>query len=58
MDAVKNIVDTGTFQGWSKENIISQIEYAIATKEEAEILMIGCITELTEKATELYQKYL
>ena len=58
MDRVKNIVYCGIYQGWSKENIISQITYKIASKEESEILFIcGEIPELTKKAEELYEKY-
>lgn len=60
MDKVKNIVETGLYQGWAKNNIISQIKYALATKEEADLLFIcggDSVPRLTTKAESLYQKY-
>lgn len=60
MNKIKNIVETGLFQGWAKSNIISQIKYELATEEEVDLLFIcgdDSIPELTEKATELYKKY-
>lgn len=58
MNEIKNIVEAGLTQGWSKNNIISQIAIRIATDEEKEVLMLqNEIPELTERATELYEKY-
>lgn len=58
MDKVKNTVETGLYQGWSYNNIISQIMYDIATEEEADILFLcGDIPELKTKAITLYEKY-
>lgn len=58
MNRVKNIVETGLYQGWSYENIIGQIMYEIATKEEAELLILtDDIPELKERAYVLYEKY-
>lgn len=58
MDKVKNIVYAGLYQGWSYDNIISQIMYKIATEEEANILFLwGDIPELKTKAIVLYEKY-
>ncbi len=60
MDKVKNIVETGLFQGWARDNIISQIKYEIATKEEADLLFIcgdDSVPELTKKAETLFEKY-
>lgn len=60
MDKVKNIVEAGLYQGWAKNNIISQIKYALATREEADLLFIcgkDSVPELTIKAKNLYQKY-
>ena len=58
MNRVKDIVETGLHQEWSYNNIISQIMYEIATKEEAELLFLtGDIPELKTKAITLYEKY-
>ena len=60
MDKVKNIVETGLYQGWAKNNIISQIKYALATREESNLLFIcgdDSVPGLTIKAENLYQKY-
>lgn len=60
MDRVKNIVEAGLHQGWVRDNIVSQIMYEIASKEEADILFIcgeNSIPSLTSKAEELFQKY-
>lgn len=57
---IKNIVFAGLKQGWAYNNIVEQIKYAIATKEEAEILFIcgeECIPEITDKAEKLYKQY-
>ena len=58
MNKVKNIVECGIFQGWSRDNIIIQIMFEIANKEEIELLCCWCdIPELTDKAEALYNKY-
>lgn len=58
MEKVKNIVECGIFQGWSKSNIIMQIMYEIATKEELKLLSLWCdMPELEAKARKLYNKY-
>lgn len=60
MNKVKNIVETGLYQGWSRDNIISQIMYKIATVEESNLLFIcgdDSVPELIIKAENLYQKY-
>lgn len=58
MTEVKDIVYTGIFQGWSKDNIISQIMFEIATNEEIELLGLFCeLPNLEEKAANLYNKY-
>ena len=55
---IKNIVECGIYQGWSRSDIISQIMYKIATKEELELLRLtNDISHLEKKATELYDKY-
>lgn len=61
MEEVKSIVFTGLKQGWAYNNIISQIMFAIADKEELELLRIWCdmedLPELTDKAEKLYKEY-
>lgn len=58
MKKVKNIVYAGIFQGWAKDNIISQIMFEIATKEEIELLGLFCdIPELEARAEKLYNEY-
>ena len=62
MDKVKNIVECGLFQGWSRDNIIMQIMFEIATKEEIEWLGgLWCdmedLPQLEEKAENLYNEY-
>lgn len=55
---IKNIVDNGIYWGYAKSNVISQIAYEIATKEELEILSICWeIEDLTNRATKLYEQY-
>lgn len=55
---VKNIVECGIYQGWSKDNIIGQIMYEIATKEEVELLSItNDLPYLEKRAIELFNKY-
>ena len=55
---VKNIVECGICQGWSRANIISQIMFEIATKEEMELLSITYDQPyLEERATNLFNKY-
>lgn len=58
MNETNNIVEVGLTQGWSKDNIISQIAIRIAMDEEFEVLILqNEIPELTERATKLYEKY-
>lgn len=58
MDRVKEIVDVGLFQGWSRDNIISQIEFEIASKEELELLSVwNDIPQLNDRAEILFEKY-
>lgn len=60
MTEVKDIVYTGMFQGWSRNNIIMQIMFEIATNEEVELLSICDIEDLPElkaKAEKLYNRY-
>lgn len=58
LDKVKNIVDVGLFQGYAKDNIISQIMYEIANKEELQLLSISWdIPQLKDKAEKLFEKY-
>ncbi len=58
MNNVKNIVNTGLYQGWAKDNIISQIMIEIASKEELELLEVWCdMPELEAKAEALYNTY-
>ena len=60
MTEIKDIVYTGMFQGWSRNNIIMQIMFEIATNEEIELLSICDIDDLTElkaKAEKLYNRY-
>lgn len=58
MSEVKDIVYGGIFQGWSKENIITQIMFEIANEDEVELLVLwDDIPELKEKAEKLYNKY-
>lgn len=57
---VKNIVFCGLKQGWSHDNILGQIKYALATVEESDLLFIcgeDSLPELTYQAEELYGKY-
>lgn len=57
---IKNIVFAGLSQGWSYDNILGQIKYAIATKEEANMLFIcgeDTFPKLTEKAEDLYKEH-
>lgn len=55
---VKNIVECGIYQGWSKDNIIGQIMYEIATKEEVELLLItNDLPHLEKIAIKLFNKY-
>ena len=61
MEEVKSIVFAGLKQGWAYNNIISQIMFAIADKEELELLGLWCdmedLPELTDKAEKLYKEY-
>ena len=58
MNKVKSIVFTGLHQGWAKGNIISQIKYEIATKDELDLLLITWdIPELMDRAKQLYEHY-
>lgn len=58
MDRVKEIVDVGLFQGWSRDNIISQIEFEIASKEELELLYVWSDNpQLNDRAEYLFEKY-
>ena len=61
MDKIKNIVYAGTAQGWSYNNIIGQIMYALATDDEAERLFIcgeeDSIPDLRVRAEKLYNEY-
>ena len=58
MNRVKNIVFVGTAQGWAKSNIIGQITFEIANKEELELLCLWSdIPELKARAEKLYEKY-
>lgn len=58
MDRVQNIVETGIFQGWSRNNIIGQIMFEIANEEESTLLLVWCdMPELEAKAEFLYDKY-
>lgn len=54
MEEVKSIVFAGLKQEWAYNNIISQIMFAIADKEELELLGLWCdmedLPELTDKA--------
>lgn len=55
---VKNTVECGICLGWSRDNIISQIMYEIATKEELDLLKITYdLPNLEERATKLFNKY-
>lgn len=57
---VKNIVFAGLNQGWSYDNILGQIKYAIATPEQSDLLFIcgeDSLPELTTQAEKLYGKY-
>ena len=59
-DVVKNIVFAGLNQGWSYDNILGQIKYAISTTEQSDILFIcgeDSLPELTAQAKNLYAKY-
>lgn len=60
MNEVKNIVFAGLKQGWARDNIIGQIKYQLASKDEAEILFIcgeDSIAEITAKSEKLYKEY-
>lgn len=60
MIEVKDIVYTGMFQGWGRNNIIMQIMFEIATNEEVELLSICDIEDLPElkaKTEKLYNRY-
>ena len=57
---VKNIVFAGLKQGWSYDNILCQIKYALATADESGILFIcgeDSLPELTVRAENLYVTY-
>ena len=59
MDRIKNIISAGLYQGWSYNNIISQIMYEIASDDEMELLYMWIeIPELLEKAKKLYREYI
>lgn len=54
----KNIIEVGLFQGWSTDNIVSQIMFEIANEEEAALLCLFCdVPELKAKAECLYSKH-
>ena len=58
MKNVKDLIYSGLYQGWSRNNIISQIMYKIATNEEIEYLGYWIdLPELKEKAEQLFNKY-
>lgn len=58
MTEVKDIVYSGILQGWSKNSIISQIMFKIASEEESKLLEFWCdLPELKSKAENLYNKY-
>jgi predicted ATP-dependent serine protease len=60
MNEIENIVFIGLKQGWAKDNIIGQIKYQLANKDEAEILFIcgeDSIAEITAEAEKLYKEY-
>lgn len=61
MEKVKNIVFAGLSQGWSYNNIISQIMFAMATKEESEPLGLWSdmddLPYLKNQAEKAYKKY-
>ena len=59
-EEIKDIVFTGLKQGWAYSNILGQIKYRLATKEESETLFIcgeDSLPKLTEQAEKLYQEY-
>ena len=58
MKNVKDLIYSGLYQNWARNNIISQIMYKIASAEEIEYLKYwDNLSELKEKAELLFDKY-